>query len=90
MVLASVESGRYVRPAGQDFRAGDQILPAGRAVTPGVIALAAAAGRRDLGVHRRPRVALLATGNRNADATRSQKHFAPTRKPVEISEAISR
>jgi hypothetical protein len=28
--------------------------------------------------------------NRKADATRSQKHFAPTRKPVEISEAISR
>jgi hypothetical protein len=27
--------------------------------------------------------------NRKADATRSQKHFVPTRKPVEISEAVS-
>jgi molybdopterin molybdotransferase len=62
-VQTSVASGRYVRPAGQDFRAGDQVLPAGRVVTPGVIALAAASGRRGLSVPRRPRVALLATGD---------------------------
>lgn len=63
VVLASVESGRYVRPAGQDFHAGDQVLPRGHVVTPGVIALAASAGRRTLSVPRRARVALLATGD---------------------------
>lgn len=62
-VYAAAEEGRYVRPAGEDFRAGDELVPAGRAVTPGVVGLAAAAGLDWLHVHRRPVVAILGTGD---------------------------
>lgn len=69
-VKAAVEAGRYVRPAGQDFRAGDEVLKAGPTVTPGVVALAAALGRTRLDVHRCPSVALLATGDELRTAER--------------------
>ncbi|WP_329625803.1 molybdopterin molybdotransferase MoeA [Streptomyces sp. NBC_01255] len=51
--------GRDVRARGQECRAGDTLLPAGTAVTPAVVGLAAAAGYDRLAVHRRPHVELL-------------------------------
>ncbi|MDZ7779227.1 MAG: gephyrin-like molybdotransferase Glp [Gemmatimonadota bacterium] len=63
LVTAAVERGRYVRPAGEDMRVGQTVLEAGRTVTAGVTGLAAALGRNRLTVHRRPRVALIATGD---------------------------
>jgi molybdopterin molybdotransferase len=54
---------RHIRPAGQDMKAGSLLLPAGRAVTPGVVGVLAAAGRARVMVHRRPRVAILSTGD---------------------------
>ncbi len=54
---------RWIRPAGLDFRAGDALLAAGRALTPRDIGLAAAANHPWLHVHRRPRVGILATGD---------------------------
>jgi len=62
-VRVPVETGRYVRPAGEDFREGEELLPAGHGVTPGVVGLAAAAGVGDLAVYRRPTVALVGTGD---------------------------
>ncbi|MEX2472734.1 MAG: gephyrin-like molybdotransferase Glp [Gemmatimonadota bacterium] len=62
-VRVPVEAGRYVRPAGQDFHQGDEVLEPGRVVRAGVIGLAAAIGRETLRVHRSPSVALLATGD---------------------------
>ncbi|MEX2465918.1 MAG: gephyrin-like molybdotransferase Glp [Gemmatimonadota bacterium] len=62
-VAAAVDAGRYVRPAGQDFHVGDEVLGGGRVVTPGVIALGAALGLGRLSVHARPAVSLLATGD---------------------------
>ena len=55
--------GRYVRPAGLDFRAGDVGLVAGDVITVRRLALAAAMNRPWLRVARRPRVAILATGD---------------------------
>ena len=55
--------GRYVRPAGLDFAAGDVLLKAGTRLTPRDIGLAAAMNRPWLFVHRRPRVAILSTGD---------------------------
>jgi len=60
---ASVKSGTYVRPAGLDFKAGEVKLPAGRRLGPREIALAAAMNASWLAVRRRPRVAILATGD---------------------------
>jgi molybdopterin molybdotransferase len=62
-VKETVVAGRHIRRAGQDFSAGDAVLPAGRRLTARDIGLAAAANHPWLSVHRRPRVAILATGD---------------------------
>lgn len=55
--------GRFVRNAGADVARGAVALPAGLEVDAGAIGLAAALGRSELSVHRRPRVGILATGD---------------------------
>ncbi|TWB29087.1 molybdopterin molybdotransferase MoeA [Nitrospirillum bahiense] len=55
--------GRWVRAAGLDFIAGTVGLKAGRPLTVRDVALAAAMNHPFLTVHRRPRVAILATGD---------------------------
>ena len=62
-IHVSVEPGRFIRPAGLDFREGDVGLRAGRRLGPREIGLAAAMNRPWLAVRRRPRVALIATGD---------------------------
>src|SRR5690606_1164031 len=59
----AIEPGTFVRPAGLDFRRGERALPAGRRLGPRDIGLAAALNHAWLPVRRRPRVALLATGD---------------------------
>jgi molybdopterin molybdotransferase len=56
-------AGAHLRHAGLDFAAGTVVAHAGERVTPARIGVAAAAGHATLPVHRRPRVALLATGD---------------------------
>ncbi len=55
--------GHYIRPAGLDFHEGEIGLAAGRLLTARDIGLAAAMNRPWLMVRRRPRVAILATGD---------------------------
>jgi molybdopterin molybdotransferase len=62
-VNEAVTTGRHVRRAGQDFAAGDAVIPTGRRITARDVGLAAAANHPWLTVHRRPRVAILATGD---------------------------
>ena len=62
-VKESVDEGRYIRPAGLDFRAGDVGLKAGRVLSARDIGFAAAMNLPWLMVRRRPKVAILATGN---------------------------
>ncbi len=62
-VLESVSPGRYIRGAGQDFAHGDTVLAAGRRLGARDIGLAAAADHAWITCHRRPVVALLATGD---------------------------
>jgi molybdopterin molybdotransferase len=59
----AVGRGQFVRPAGLDFRRGEVLLSAGRQLDPRALALAAAMNRHRVLVHRRPQVALLATGD---------------------------
>lgn len=61
--LSTVAAGRFVREAGLDFREGEILLQAGRQLAPSAVALAAAMGHAALPVARRPRVAILATGD---------------------------
>lgn len=60
--LGPVAGGSHIRPRGGDFKAGAVLLEAGVRLDPWRLSLAAAAGRARLAVARRPRVAVLATG----------------------------
>jgi molybdopterin molybdotransferase len=62
-VNEATPQGRYVRPAGLDFRAGDVGLRSGDVIGVRQLGLAAAMNRPWLSVTRRPRVAILATGD---------------------------
>jgi molybdopterin molybdotransferase len=55
--------GRFVRRRGSDVGRGTVAAAAGSQVDAGTIALAAGLGRKELPVHRRPRVAILPTGD---------------------------
>ena len=63
VVDGSAPKGRYVRPAGLDFGKGDALLGAGRSLTARDVGLAAAMNVPWLKVHRKPRVAILPTGD---------------------------
>jgi molybdopterin molybdotransferase len=56
-------TGRHIRPAGVDFRLGDVLLSAGSRLTDRDLSLAASMNYPELPVRRRPKVALLATGD---------------------------
>lgn len=55
--------GQSVRKQGFDFARGAEVLPAGIALTPQMLALAASANLPHVTVTRRPRIAILATGD---------------------------
>ena len=56
-------AGAHIRRRGSDLTQGATILATGSAMTPAAVALAAGAGLATVPVRRRPRVAVLATGN---------------------------
>jgi molybdopterin molybdotransferase len=62
-VREPAEAGENIRRAGDDVRVGDEVLGAGAVLKPSAVALLAALGVNRVTVHRRPRVALLATGD---------------------------
>ncbi len=56
-------SGQWIRRAGEDVAAGDVVLSKGERLTPAALGLAASVGFDRLQVAKRPRVALLSTGD---------------------------
>lgn len=65
----SVRAGENIVPRGSEARAGEAVLTAGTPIEGAEIALAAACGRPDLLVLRRPRVAIVATGDELVELT---------------------
>ena len=63
LVTGPVTRGRHVRASGEDFRAGDLLIPAGRRLRPADLSAAAAAGYAALAVARQPLVAIIPTGD---------------------------
>ncbi|MEP6982519.1 MAG: molybdopterin molybdotransferase MoeA [Sphingomicrobium sp.] len=53
----------WVRPRGKDFRAGDEVLPAGSLLGPAALIAAAGADVAEVEVFVRPRLALLSSGD---------------------------
>lgn len=63
VVDGKAPKGRYVRPAGLDFSEGDTLLEKGNIMTARAIGLAAGMNIPWVSVSRKPRIALLATGD---------------------------
>ena len=55
------DTARHIRPLGQDFKVGDRLAP--RRIGPNDLALLAAMNMAQVQVHRRPTVAIIATGD---------------------------
>ena len=66
--LRDVSEHRHIRPAGTEAAAGELVLGAGVLLTPPRVALAAATGADRVAVRRRPRVALVLTGDEVVEA----------------------
>lgn len=62
-IVETPDLATFVRAAGSDFGAGETVLSAGDRLTPGRLALAAAANWNLLPVHAAPRVVILASGD---------------------------
>jgi molybdopterin molybdotransferase len=62
-VFKSIESGDFVRPRGQDVRAGQAVLQSGHELRPQDLGLLAMLGVAQIQVHRKPLVALLSSGD---------------------------
>ena len=62
-ITEAAATGRHIRPAGVDFREGDVLLSGGSRLTDRDLSLAASMNYPELPVRRRPKVALLATGD---------------------------
>ncbi|HEX3364716.1 gephyrin-like molybdotransferase Glp [Phenylobacterium sp.] len=66
--VPAVAAEHFVRPAGGDFKAGSALLTRGSRIDPWRLSLAASAGRAEVLVYARPRVALLSTGEEIVEA----------------------
>ncbi len=62
-ILNAVERGGNVRAAGEDIRQGQVVLRRGTVIRSPEVGLLASVGYHEITVHRRPRVAILATGD---------------------------
>ena len=62
-ITEAATAGRHIRPAGIDFREGDVLLARGARLTERDLSLAAGMNHPRVPVRRRPRVAILATGD---------------------------
>jgi molybdopterin molybdotransferase len=66
-IQRDAKAGENLVMSGAEAHAGDVLLAPGTRITPAQIALAAAVGRAELSVYRRPRVTVLATGDELVD-----------------------
>lgn len=62
-ITEAAVKGRHIRPAGVDFNEGDVLLKGGRLLTDRDLSLAAGMNYPELPVRRRPKVAVLGTGD---------------------------
>ena len=63
LIYVPVENRENVRRAGEDIREGELVLRRGTELRPAEVGVLASLGHAAVGVHRRPRVAVLATGD---------------------------
>ena len=69
-VHVEVKHGNNIRRAGEDMRPGDEVLTPGRRLRGADLAVCAGLGHTYLEVYRRPRVAIISTGDELVEAER--------------------
>jgi molybdopterin molybdotransferase len=83
-IFAPVVPGDSVFPPGEDFRRGDELIAMGEVLNPGKLALLAFAGKPSVCAFRRPRIAIVCTGNELVDVAAK-----PARGQVRNSNAVA-
>ncbi len=68
-IRRTVAAGENVVPAGAEAKAGDVLLHPGARLEPAQIAMGAAVGKANIKVYRKPRVAVLSTGDELVDVS---------------------
>ncbi len=66
-ILNELEVGANVRKPGEDISQGEKVIPYGKIIRPAEVGVLASLGFKQVEVIRRPRVAILATGNEILD-----------------------
>jgi molybdopterin molybdotransferase len=66
-ILASAERGAFVRPHGEDLKRDELAMSAGKVLAPSDLGMLASLNRSMVDVFRRPRVAIVATGDELVD-----------------------
>jgi molybdopterin molybdotransferase len=73
-IFAPLAPGDCVFPPGEDFRKGDELIATGEVLNAGKLALLAFAGKPAVRVFRRPRVAIVCTGDELVDPASTPTH----------------
>jgi molybdopterin molybdotransferase len=71
LIRRPAQNGAYLRPQGQDLHRGELVLKKGRRLTPQDIGMLAALGFSTVPVFRKPRIALLSSGDELVSPTES-------------------
>lgn len=66
-ILAPPDPRSFIRPRGEDLRRGELVMTAGKVLTPSDLGMLASVNRAMVEVVRRPRVAIVATGDELVD-----------------------
>lgn len=69
LILRESKPEANIRPAAEDVRRGDLVMQAGRRIRPAEMGMLAALGVAEILVSRRPRVAIITSGNELVDVT---------------------
>jgi putative molybdopterin biosynthesis protein len=85
---AAAAPWQHVRLAGEDLVATEMVLTRGHRLRPADVAALFSCGVTEVAVHRRPRVAILPTGDELVDATVSEASLPPGRIPETNSHLI--
>ncbi|MCB9079531.1 MAG: molybdopterin molybdotransferase MoeA [Anaerolineaceae bacterium] len=63
ILATTIQSGSNIRPVGQDIEQGQLVLPRGTVIGPAEMGLLGTVGQSQVMVYRRPRVAIMSTGD---------------------------
>jgi molybdopterin molybdotransferase len=66
-ILASADKGAFVRPRGEDLKLGELVISPGKVLSASDLGMLASLNRSMVDVYRRPRVAIVATGDELVD-----------------------